>query len=552
MIKFLSVTLLMLPLAALAQKQDVILHYNETFTGGTPIKWQYNNQFSRPMENSRVAVVRVAGPKDTELEFPFPAFNTANGQLGKDFTVSLRLGSYDPRKETDTALFTGISVQLTGSFQAGLAVNSNNRFQAIGMGKDCEPLFYTGKYQGHRVSGDLATTLISITKKQDSLLFSLHEKIIWRQRIIAIDPAAQTAISSFCYDKAFIYAASTQPGKSIYPRSFVIDDFDLTWLARKGDELLAEKLLQDELLQYAQFSKPYFGKYIFAVDKQGNRCVLNKYGNKVLKLAPEDIQVTSDPGIFIRDEGRNEMYNALGEYVEFSAAKTKSLLASARYPEYLQQQPVLEPLYLVKLKEEYNEMQAERVLPVCRPLGIFSIGSKKGLRSSSGTIYINAGFDEIRLKKTKGDLAQFSASIDEYSFWLKKGNETWLVPFASAQEAQLITNQLDMIYCGKCHGFGTVEGKPRYEPGDYVPAQTERVTESWDYVYTSVYGDKWKKTYTSTSTRTKQEAYYKPGRMIRTSLPCETCKKKGYLKKSQLILFWDAAAKAYQPRWVNG
>lgn len=552
MVKLLSVFFVVISLTAVAQKQEVILRHEETFDGGAHKKWQFNSQFILPMENSRIGVIRAGNPRDTELEFPFPSFNNANGKLGKDFTLSIRVGNYEPRKETDTALFAGIIIQLTGDFQAGLAVNGNNRFQAIGMGKGIEPMLLTGKYPGHKVSGDLAFTNIGITKKQDSLLFSLNEIVLWRQRIIATDPVQQPELSNYCYDKSSFYAAFTQPGKTIQSRSYVIDDFVLTWLARKGDELLAERLLQEELLQYARFSKPYFGKYIFVADKQGNKCVLNKYGNKVLDLSSDDIRVTSEPGIFLRDEGRYEMYNALGEFVEFSPAKTKALVASAKYPEYLQQQPLLEPLYLVKLKDDYNEMQAEKLLTICKPLGIFSNGKNKGLRSISGTVYIHPAFDEIRVKMTGGDGIRLSSAAEDYCFFLKKGANEWLVPLSSAQETQLITNQKKIVYCSKCNGFGTIEGKPRYEGGEYVPAKTERVTESFDYFYTNVYGQKWKKTYTSTSTKTIREGYNKPGRMIRTSLPCEACNKKGYTEKSQLILIWDAGSKSYQPKWVNG
>ena len=156
-----------------AQKQDIILIHQETFHGGTIEKWQFNNQFAFEHNyGSTYGLIKAPAKTVTDFEFPFPGFNNANSRLGKDFTLSLKVGNGQPRTPTDTGVFVGINIELAKGYSIGLCVNGINKFQAIGMGDKYLPLLLTGKYAGHKPWGDYAFSTLKIQKKNDSLIFS--------------------------------------------------------------------------------------------------------------------------------------------------------------------------------------------------------------------------------------------------------------------------------------------------------------------------------------------------------------------------------------------
>ena len=170
-----------------AQKQDIILNHQETFYGGTTIvRWQYNNQFSYEHQGAPYGLIKAPSKAVADFEFPFPGFNNANDRLGKDFTLSIKVGNGQPRMPADTGIFIGVNIELAKGYSIGLSVNGINKFQAIGVGEKYRPMLLTAKYSGHKPWGDLAFSHLKIQKKSDSLIFSVNEKTVLRTRIYII------------------------------------------------------------------------------------------------------------------------------------------------------------------------------------------------------------------------------------------------------------------------------------------------------------------------------------------------------------------------------
>lgn len=529
-----------------AQKQDIILNHQESFYGGTTnVRWQYNNQFSYEYQGAPYALIKAPSKAVSDFEFPLPAFNNANDRLGKDFILSIKVGNGQPRIASDTGIFVGVNIELAKGYSIGFSVNGINKFQTIGLGDKYMPMHLTGKYSGHKPLGDLAFSLLKIQKKQDSLIFSVNEKIVLRSRILLLDSsyAALNSPSELCYQRSAFYASSNK-GLFSSSNSFVIDDFTLVWLARKGDELLAEELLNNALQKYTFYSKPYYGKYIIAKTMDDKRCVLNLYGNYIIPPTTDPIRITSQPGIFIKEDGaREELYNDKGEYEEFGAAKTKALLASQKEPEFLQSQPLLSPLALRHYNSKIPSMDnSYSYLPFMRTVGIIKEENKKGLRSSSGKIYYHPGFDEIWIQQVKGVDNMYSRWESDYCIMAKLNGNTIQLGLGETNPDKLFRKS-STTTCKACHGKGGYIYSG-FAKGDYVPAEYKSYEHS--YNYTNVYGQKWHKTYSGSIK--VAEGYYEKGKAITKVVQCATCNNKGYIAKKSVYLVWNATKKEYEEK----
>ena len=349
--------------------------------------------------------------------------------------------------------------------------------------------------------------------------------------------------SELCYQSAAFYASSN---KNLFSssNSFVIDDFTLLWLARKGNELLAEDLLNKALQKYTFYSKPYYGKYIIAKTIHDELCVLNLYGNYIIPPTTDPIRITSQPGIFVKEDGaREDFYNDKGEYEEFGAAKTKALLASQKEPVFLQNQPLLSPLPLRHYNSNVRSVEnSYSYLPFMRTIGITMEGNKKGLRSSSGKIYYYPGFDEIWIEQVSGVDNMYSSWESDYRIKAKLNGKTIGLSLEETNPDKLLW-ETSTTFCKICKGAGgkTLSG---YAQGDYVPAEYK--TSSLSYNYTNVYGQKWQKTYTSSMK--VAEAYYKKGKAVTYHESCKTCNGKGYSEKKSVYLVWNATKKQYEEK----
>lgn len=83
-----------------------------------------------------------------------------------------------------------------------------------------------------------------------------------------------------------------------------------------------------------------------------------------------------------------------------------------------------------------------------------------------------------------------------------------------------------------------------YKQGEFVPAEYKSYSNS--YTYTSINGDRWKKTY-SGSYKAK-EGYYENGEKYNYTQTCSLCKGKGYSEKKSTYLVWNAQVKQYDEK----
>jgi len=533
----------MMPLYVSAQKQDTILNYVETFSNGTITRWKYNDQFSYAYYfGDNYGQVVPPNSYVKEFDFRFPMFNTANNRLGKDFVLTFEVALNKERKPADTTLYYGMNVKLT-SFELGMVINGINRFQVIGLGDSCLPIYYSAKYQGAKKYANSYFDEISIEKKKDSILYRLNKKIVYRTRIISTADNTFTKPVNMSYTGAEFYAAGSTNFAS--EEGFVIDNFSLVWKSRPGDEMMAEQLLSEQLKKYSKFSHPYFGKYILATNTNGENCVLNKYGNYIIPPTTNPIRLTNQPGLFVKqDGGREEFYNSSGEYMEFNSSITKKLLASQKPPTYLQKQPLLQPLFAV-LPGEIERKKIGNWIPELQALNVFSEGGKKGVRSYSGQTYIEPVFDSIYILQVD-HTSRFSSYADDYRFALRTGGSEFLIRIDGVHGDKLLTGEEHWEACSKCNGKGKIE-EVTYSERVWVEPETKTIEggNTWMGIDGNRWQSKWKQTVEVS------KGYYTGGEKQVKTYRCSKCQGSKKIFKEQMVYAWDEKTHQYVKKYIN-
>ncbi len=525
-------------------QQELVLSYTETFHGGASDKWIRNKQFSYEHEyGSTYGLIKVQqAANEKTYNYPFPKFNNANNNLGKDFLVSAKLGNFQPKILTDTAVFFGLKIMLSQEYEINFMVNGINKFQIIAGSDNCIPIIYEAKYEGNKKWGAYAFSDVEIRKKEDSLFFTLNKKPVLKTKIFSLEDNVKP--TDMCFVKAEFQALNITGEKISNTLSYLIDDVTIQWKARKGDEVFAEELLNIELDKYTEISKPFFNKYIFARNGY-TKCLLNRYGNYIILPTTDDLKITSQSGIFIHEDGgREDFYNSNGEYEEFNAAKTKMLLKSAQYPEYFKNDLKVDVLYLKDASTARGFVRAGSVIEYMKPLGLYQENGLLGVKSKSGVVYIYAYFDSIYVEKQYYDYESFKQVDNKYNYVLKKDAKTWRISANQTGNQQLSTDESETTNCKTCRGFGRIESAS-YPNSEYIPATYKTIEGRNSYMGTSGYliVSKWKMSVVDKPARTEL------GKKILSQSNCTKCNGRGYSQKKTKTLIWNDGLKRYTESW---